>query len=68
MGKNKVSPEKYILSIAGCKESRRIGMCERKCSFWHPKAGSTPAFCKSAECFHNKTSKRNTNACYNSKH
>lgn len=48
MGKKQMSPEKYALAIAGCKESRRIGMCERECAHWHPVSRVNPLFCKSA--------------------
>lgn len=48
MGKMQMSPDKYILAIAGCKESRRVGMCERKCAHWHPVSRDSPLFCKSA--------------------
>ena len=67
MGKMKVSPEKYALSIAGCKKSRNVGMCEKKCSHWHPMSRNAPLFCKSAEYNYEKHNNRQVSNCYNCK-
>lgn len=59
MGKKQLSNEQYLSAIAGCKQSRRVGMCERKCAHWHPMSRSHPAFCKGASMKVGKSNVRN---------
>jgi len=45
-----MADKKDLAAIAECKALRKLKMCERECSFWHPAARSSyPATCKTAK-------------------
>jgi len=66
MAKN-MSNEQYLSAIKGCKQSRSVGLCERKCAHWRPMFKNSPAFCRSASCSSKNAGKKHVNNCYNSR-